>query len=129
MVICLKPGANDLHMLQPMPLPLRHRLLYYKCQNDGLPFCCWLLKLSWKNTHLIPCVPKSEPLNILQQQPQICSDLNKILHTQDDVYYKHYYLLQLQPFSGLFSRTTWVSRYQKGKTNLDFTGARDSEWQ
>ena len=37
-------------------------------------------------------------------------------------------LLQ-QPFNGLFSRTTWVSRYQKGKTNLDFTGARDSEWQ
>jgi len=26
------------------------------------------------------------------------------------------------------SGTTWVSRYQKGKTNLDFTGARDSEW-
>ena len=24
---------------------------------------------------------------------------------------------------------TWVSRYQKGKTNLDFTEARDSEWQ
>ena len=23
----------------------------------------------------------------------------------------------------------WVSRYQKGKTNLDFTEARDSEWQ
>jgi len=22
-----------------------------------------------------------------------------------------------------------VCRYQKGKTNLDFTGARDSEWQ
>ena len=37
--------------------------------------------------------------------------------------------LQLQPFNGLFSRTTGVSRYQKGKTNLDFTGARDSEWQ
>jgi len=34
-----------------------------------------------------------------------------------------------QPFNGLFSRTTWVSRYQKGKTNLDFTAARDSEWQ
>ena len=27
------------------------------------------------------------------------------------------------------SGTTQVSRYQKGKTNLDFTGARDSEWQ
>ena len=28
-----------------------------------------------------------------------------------------------------FSGTTRVSRYQKGKTNLDFTEARDSEWQ
>ena len=37
--------------------------------------------------------------------------------------------LLLQPFNGLFSRTTWVSPYQKGKTDLDFTGARDSEWQ
>jgi len=27
------------------------------------------------------------------------------------------------------SRTTRVSQYQKGKTNLDFTEARDSEWQ
>jgi len=27
----------------------------------------------------------------------------------------------LQPLNGLFSRTTWISRYQKGKTNLDFT--------
>ena len=36
---------------------------------------------------------------------------------------------QQQPFNGLFSRTTWVSRYQKGKTSVDFTGARDSEWQ
>ena len=33
------------------------------------------------------------------------------------------------PFNGPFSRTTWVGRYQKGKTNLDFTKARDSEWQ
>ena len=32
-------------------------------------------------------------------------------------------------FNGTFSGTTRVSRYQKGKTNLDFTGARDSEWQ
>ena len=32
-------------------------------------------------------------------------------------------------FNGPFSGTTRVSRYQKGKTNLDFTEARDSEWQ
>ena len=33
------------------------------------------------------------------------------------------------PFNGPFSWTTQVSRYQKGKTNLDFTEATDSEWQ
>ena len=33
------------------------------------------------------------------------------------------------PFNGLFSGTTQVSQYQKGKTNLDFSEARDSEWQ
>ena len=32
-------------------------------------------------------------------------------------------------FNGPLSGTTRVSRYQKGKTNLDFTEARDSEWQ
>jgi len=32
-------------------------------------------------------------------------------------------------FNGPFSGTTRVSRYRKGKTSLDFTEARDSEWQ
>ena len=32
-------------------------------------------------------------------------------------------------FNGLFSGTTQVSRYQKGKTNLDFIEASDSGWQ
>ena len=31
--------------------------------------------------------------------------------------------------TALFSGTTQVSRYQKGKTNLDFTEARGNEWQ
>jgi len=34
-------------------------------------------------------------------------------------------LLLQHPFNGLFSRTTSVSRYQKGKTSLDLNGARD----
>ena len=33
-----------------------------------------------------------------------------------------------RPFNGPLSGTTLVSRYLKGKTNLDFTEARDSEW-
>ena len=32
-------------------------------------------------------------------------------------------------FNGPLSGITRVSRYQKGKTNLDFNVARDSEWQ
>jgi len=39
-------------------------------------------------------------------------------------YNTHTYL-----FNGPLSRITRVSRYQKGKTNLDFTEARDNEWQ
>jgi len=38
-------------------------------------------------------------------------------------------LTYIYPFNGPFSRTTRVSRYQKYKTNLDSTEARDSEWQ
>ena len=34
-------------------------------------------------------------------------------------------LLLLHPFNSLFSRITWVSRYQKGKTSLDLNEARD----
>ena len=33
------------------------------------------------------------------------------------------------PFNGPLFRTTRVSRYQIGKTNVDFTEARDSDWQ
>ena len=39
------------------------------------------------------------------------------------------YYTTLHPFNGPFSRTTQASRYQNSKTNLDFTEARDSEWQ
>jgi len=35
-------------------------------------------------------------------------------------------MLLLQPFSGHFSRTVWVSWYQKGKTSLGLNEARDN---
>jgi len=44
------------------------------------------------------------------------------------VFYSHA-ITNTHPFNGPFSGTTQVSQYQKGKTNLDFTEARDSEWQ
>ena len=39
------------------------------------------------------------------------------------------YIHYTHRFNGPLSGTIQVSRYQKGKTNLDFTEARDSEWQ
>jgi len=38
-----------------------------------------------------------------------------------------YVTAHTHPFNGPLSGTTQVSRYQKGKTNLDFTEARDSD--
>ena len=34
-------------------------------------------------------------------------------------------MLLLHPLNGLFSRTTWVSQQQEGKTSLDLNEARD----
>ena len=39
------------------------------------------------------------------------------------------YCTHTHSFNGPLSRTARVSRYQKRKTNPDFTEARDSEWQ
>ena len=38
-------------------------------------------------------------------------------------------IVHTHPFNGPLSGTTQVGQYQKGKTNLDFTETRDSEWQ
>jgi len=39
--------------------------------------------------------------------------------------YLHTTTTTLHPFNGLFSRTTWVSQYHKGKTSLYLNEARD----
>jgi len=67
------------------------------------------------------------PLSFLQAGSPSCCPTNSVKALK--VLQLQLLLLQLQPFNGLFSRTTWVRRYQKGKTNLELTGARNSEWQ
>jgi len=47
--------------------------------------CCYMMQF---NLYTL-CPPKMSPLNILQQPPQTCTDLNEILHTQDDIYFCH----------------------------------------
>ena len=53
----------------------------------------------------------------------------KPFHSQTHFVYKCLCYTHTHLFNGPLSETTQVSRYQKGKTNLDFTEARDSEWQ
>jgi len=73
---------------------------------------------------------------VLHKRPQsVCSfqfHNHSKLHHNYQLYY-HYYLFasrtHTHPFNGPFSETAWVSQYQKGKTDLDFTEARVSEWQ
>ena len=53
---------------------------------------------------------RRKPLHAVSRRRR-CSQQVSVIHTN--------------PFNGPFSGTTQVSRYQKGKTNLDFTEARD----
>ena len=49
-----------------------------------------------------------------------------ILKTAGATFYFTYKLLLLHPFNGLFSKTTWVSRYHKGtKSSAIAEGPRD----
>jgi len=58
----------------------------------------------------------------------ICS-IHTYIHTYTHTHTHIHTHTHAHPFNGPLSGTTQVSRYQKGKTNLDFTEARDSEWQ
>ena len=59
-------------------------------------------------------VKNPNALDALVTRQQVRSNTHTHIHTH--------------PFNGPLSGTTRVSWYQKGITNLDFTGARDSEW-
>ena len=61
---------------------------------------------------------------------QLWMDSSTLLWNWLDRYALHaHFHKHTHTFNGRLSRTTRVSQYQKGKTNLDFTEARDSEWQ
>ena len=72
-------------------------------------------KSIFEMTYLMSSATKN--LNSKKQSVLITSGLRWCTHTHT------------HPFNGSFSGTTRVGRYQKGKTSLDFTEARDSEWQ
>ena len=79
-----------------------------------------LTEIYWKNCNLKPTQPN--PIQAWTG-PRLRYRPIGLLHCVPTLYtYTH-------PFNGPLSGTTQVGRYQKCKTNLDFTEARDSEWQ
>ena len=60
---------------------------------------------------------------------QLVGDISRLLHGRLLWHLRTHTHTHKHPFNGPLSGTTQVGRYQKGNTNLDFTEARDSEWQ
>jgi len=90
---------------------------------------------------LAEAVQSSTASSAHNHQPLTMQQLNNngsVTRRQDDHtlytdasphYHYHCQHTHTHTFNGPLSGTNQVSRYQKGKTNLDFTEARDSEWQ
>ena len=89
------------------------------CHGDRrAPAVCLLTDCAW------PPAPATTRDQCSAPGPQRRRRLYLHSHTQTMEEYAH-----TDPFNGPLSGTTQVSQYQKGKTNQDFTEARDSEWQ
>jgi len=65
--------------------------------------------------------------SLCRKQPSQC--LQAPVATSCTTHTNRLYASTRHTFNNPFSGTTQVSWYQKGKTNLDFTEARYSEWQ
>ena len=118
-ILKIQDGGRLICSREPLCIAMLTGLCLLECQLDA---CLYV-------TALLGQCPSSAALHllsshILTSQPPSSDSLGQstlrtcLLHTHTHT-----------PFNGPLSGTTQVSRYQKGKTNLDFTGARDSEWQ
>jgi len=120
-VICLERGA-DLHMAQLMPLPLT--VSCFSKIQIGLPFWYRLTRVVLEKGPLNGCVFVCQVCKHLHTYTGIlkwCSTTSSIctmgtvpIQTLSVACFQITLLLPLHPFNGLFSRTTWVSRYQQG---------------
>ena len=77
-----------------------------------------------------------ETLTTLMGLAQVEVTLERRMISRNSIWHVHMCLLSHYTHThththlmSLFSGTTRINRYQKGGTNLDFTEARDSEWQ
>ena len=117
MVICLERDA-DLHMAQLMPLPLT-----VSCFS----------KIQIGFTFLVSAHPGSPGKRAVKRVCvcviHACCKYKRKVHTCTHAHKHARAHARMHAHTHSFNGTTQVSRYQEGKTNLDFTEARDSEWQ
>ena len=133
-------------------LPFYRRALYWQRSTDGLPaatcvhtlrlpscvscpdwrsYCPWRIRISVLSATVpADALPhRVSPARLPPHTTTIITTtttlLQQLLRLRLRLQLQQ--LLQLQPFNGLFVRTSWVSRYQKGKTSLTFNAARDDE--
>ena len=109
------------------------------CSVPLVLWWCWLGGIKWWGAGVVVCLERGADL--LMPLPLTISCFTKIQISFTMPVLAHLgspgqrplnvcvCVVHTHPFNGPLSGTTQVSRYQKGKTNLDFTEARDSEWQ
>ena len=90
---------------------------------------CRVYGFAWQS-HFSGCRVSTKILhgNILSDGKPKCTCMTD-LNTDNEKRLNRNKHTHTRPFNVPLSRTTRVSQYQKGKTNVDFTEARDSEWQ
>jgi len=86
------------------------------CQTPVLNWRCWLTQVDLYNG-----CKKGGKAEVIWYDTLVLDQSLALLHV--------WHINTHNPFNGPLSTTTRESRYQKGKTNLDFTEAKDSEWQ
>jgi len=110
----VSPRARDAHTLPTLGVLQQNTVVFdiRICPNFNVTgnYCSFLPGTRGPPLH-------SGPPDFALPARRIAAPLTGVRHTH------------AHPFNGPLSGTTRVSRYQKGKTNLDFTEARDSEWQ
>ena len=78
----------------------------------------------WNSTHRTPsCITNC--CYICQTLKNLFLFLPSLAQLKTLYFAQYNYTTLLHPFNSLFSRTTWVSWYQKGKTSLDLNQAGD----
>ena len=87
-----------------------------------------LISLSLQSSSSLCCLSAGGCCHSYENAPSTSVLCLVIGSCQDSVKHTHTICTHTHTFYGPFSGTTQVSQYQKGKTNLDFTEARDNEW-